>query len=104
MQRLVLSHFYFATNGKEWVGDYKNWDKYDKPLCEWEGVGCNANNDIVKIELPNSNLRGTISEDIGFLRHLVALDLSGNHLTGNIPSELYYAPLEDLGELFEIYS
>jgi len=95
-QRLVLSHFYFATNGKEWVGDYRNWDNYDKPLCEWEGVGCNANNDIVKIELPNSNLRGTISEDIGFLRHLAALDLSGNHLSGNIPSELYYAPLEDL--------
>jgi len=95
-QRLILSHFYFATHGKEWVGNYTNWDRQGVPVCTWEGVECNAQDDIVKIELPDSNLFGTISEDLGYLRHLVVLDLSGNQLFGNIPSELHYPPLEVL--------
>jgi len=95
-QRLILSHFYYATHGKEWVGDYKSWDKVDIPVCEWEGVRCNAHNDIISIVLTKSNLKGTISEDFGFLRHLAVLDLSNNNLIGNLPSELHYAPLERL--------
>jgi len=97
-QRLILSHFYYATHGKEWVGNYKSWDTVDIPVCEWEGVRCNARNDIISIVLTNSNLKGTISEDFGFLRHLATLDLSNNNMIGNLPSELHYAPLERLGK------
>jgi len=92
----IMKSFYEATNGVDWVGAYDNWADETVSVCKWPGIACNNNGDIISIVLPNSNLKGAIPENLGFLRHLEIFDVSDNFLTGEIPAELHYAPLEVL--------
>jgi hypothetical protein len=43
---------------------------------------------VVKLELPNNNLVGTLPESIGYLTALEYCDLQGNKLTGTIPASI----------------
>ena len=56
------------------------------PSCSWLGITCDANSHIVSIDLPGSQLTGTIPTSIAQLLYLYNLDLSGNYLVGSIPS------------------
>merc|ERR1719410_1475635 len=64
--------------------------------CEYFGVTCNMEDKVVNITLVNIGLSGKIPPGIGFLRHLQILNLAENELTGNLPSDLRFAPLEEL--------
>lgn len=57
---------------------------------------CDSNNHIVEIDLKGKGLKGTIPESLGFLRYLRKLDLSDNQLSGLLPSDLRWAPLDYL--------
>lgn len=94
-QNEILTELYYETNGTNWVGDYGMWTTLI-PVCQWKGIACNSLGSVESIVLPGSNLTGPIPPNLGFLRHLEVLDFSNNHLTGEIPSELQYAPLEVL--------
>jgi hypothetical protein len=50
----------------------------------------------VGIDASGTGLTGTIPDELGFLRYLKALNLSGNRMTGFLPSGLRFAPLEEL--------
>ena len=73
----------------------------DKPLDQWFGVSTDDLGSVTDILLPENNLGGTISLEIGQLSELRTLELRGNALTGGIPSELgdlanlYFLDLRD---------
>lgn len=101
----ILAHFYYSTDGENWNSSSpknsdkthpRSWIDDEVHVCEKTGIRCNDEGRISEIHLSGMNLSGTISEDLGFLRDLKVLDLSNNHLYGQVPSELQWAPLEYL--------
>ncbi len=85
MGREALIALYKATDGDNWTRN-DNWCS-DKPLNEWYGIQTryvNAGN-VIAIDLSGNNLTGTIPEEIGCLTELVNLCLDRNHLIGEIP-------------------
>jgi len=95
-QRIILDKFYESTSQSgPWKGS-SNWDDEDTFLCDFSGVTCDSNSNVIRIELKGRGLKGTIPEEIGFLSFLEVLDLSDNHLSGFLPSDLRWAPLRHL--------
>jgi thiol-disulfide isomerase/thioredoxin len=114
-QRSALMALYNALNGFQW-NKKDNWGS-DKPLGEWYGVTTDGNGDVIRLELHENNLSGTlpaeigdlvkltylflgynygisgsIPAEIGNLKELEILNLYGNELSGEIPEELYSLP------------
>ena len=57
MQRgSALVALYDVTNGDDW-DDSTNWLS-DAPVCDWYGIDCNNDNDVIAIELNINNLHG----------------------------------------------
>ena len=84
--RAVLIAFYQATGGgSAWTGD--NWVS-DEPIGAWEGVTTNADGRVTHLDLPRSQLSGSIPAELGLLVNLKNLVLSSNELSGSIPSAL----------------
>ncbi|KAJ6881035.1 hypothetical protein NC651_027776 [Populus alba x Populus x berolinensis] len=59
-------------------------------LCQWPGVSCYPNKSfqVKALNLSGYGLSGVLNNSITYLcrhKHLVLLDLSGNHFTGVIP-------------------
>ncbi|KAE8719762.1 putative LRR receptor-like serine/threonine-protein kinase [Hibiscus syriacus] len=99
-----------------------NWDADDDTPCNWFGIVCNFNNEVVELELryvdlfgqvpsnftslltlnklvlSGANLTGSIPKEISTLTRLTHLDLSENVLSGEIPSEL--CKLDKLQQLY----
>lgn len=94
-QTELLRQVYDRTGGQDWVGG-NNWfiEGYDE--CDFTGVTCNAEGHVIRLDLSDMRLTGTIPETLGFFEHLQELDLSHNDLTGFLPSDLRFAPLSSL--------
>lgn len=92
-QDVVLQIFHNATNGKAWAGG-QNWVDAGVPTCQKEGVSCNDNGDVTSIVLPDLGLSGSLPAELGFLSHLTTLDVKRNKISGKLPAELRFAPLE----------
>ncbi|XP_068653696.1 MDIS1-interacting receptor like kinase 2-like [Aristolochia californica] len=57
--------------------------------CRWTGIKCNAAGSVVEINLPQSELDGTLEKfNFSAFRNLVRLDLDVNNLVGLLPSEI----------------
>ncbi|MFC1661301.1 putative Ig domain-containing protein, partial [Gemmatimonadota bacterium] len=82
-QALVALHS--STNGTSWTND-TGWLANDTP-CGWFGVGCSGGS-VSAIALSGNNLTGGMPSQLGNLTGLVSLDLSMNGLTGAVPSTL----------------
>ncbi|CAM0950642.1 unnamed protein product [Alopecurus aequalis] len=84
------------------LGSLAGWGYADATPCAWNGVVClafpavaAASSDqmrVVSIILPNAQLVGPISPELGRVEHLRHLDLSGNALNGTLPVDLFRAP------------
>ena len=57
-------------------------------------MSCNANGDIISIDMPERGLSGTLPAELGFLSHLKTLNVRGNVIRGKLPADLCFAPLE----------
>ena len=83
----ALTALYYATDGVNW----RNRDNWltGEPLENWYGVEVNAGGRVVRVELADNNLFGTLPPELGQLSHLESLLLKDNYyLTGSIPPEL----------------
>ncbi|CAJ1977386.1 unnamed protein product [Sphenostylis stenocarpa] len=75
----------------------ENWNYNDATPCSWHGVTCNeigapGTPDLFRVTsltLPNSQLLGSISEDLGLIQYLRHIDLSNNFLNGSLPSTIF---------------
>ena len=113
LQRYALAVFYFSTYvASEFESDrggaspqtawkYMDYWMSDKGICLWYGVSCpprlhegleethyNDNSDVLKLNLTDNNVRGTIPSEIVALENLESLDLGKNKLHGTIPVTL----------------
>ncbi len=83
----ALMALYHSTNGDNWTHN-TNWGDFYPNYCYWYGITCDNDSHVVKLELSNNNLTGTIPSDIGNLTELWHLDLGVNNLTGEIPNSI----------------
>ncbi|XP_058201267.1 MDIS1-interacting receptor like kinase 2-like [Rhododendron vialii] len=57
--------------------------------CTWVGIGCNEDTKVTNLNLTSIGLRGTLSSlNFSLFSHLVKLDLSNNLIYGTIPSQI----------------
>jgi len=77
--------------GNPWFSGTPSTNTID-PFCFWFGVacesGCSVGCDVVKIDLYENNLGGTIPTTVGLLLQLTDLELNQNYIQGTIPTEL----------------
>ncbi|KAI5661182.1 hypothetical protein M9H77_20505 [Catharanthus roseus] len=66
----------------------QSWDPTLVDPCTWFHVTCNADNHVVRLDLGNSNISGSLGPELGELKHLQYLELYRNNIGGKIPKEL----------------
>ncbi|XP_030475554.1 leucine-rich repeat protein 2-like [Syzygium oleosum] len=66
----------------------QSWDPTLVNPCTWFHVTCDTNNHVIRLDLGNSNVSGTLGPELGQLKHLRYLELYMNGLVGKIPKEL----------------
>jgi len=87
VQRYILVLIYISTNSSTgWFNSF-NWLSNDSE-CQWEGVHCNYQNDVMKIDMVANNLQGSIPSEIRYLTELQFLNLSNNEINCTIPSSI----------------
>ncbi|XP_059430148.1 receptor-like protein 3 [Corylus avellana] len=64
-----------------------NWSSAD--CCYWEGISCDDKGQVTHIWLPYKGLRGSMSPSLGNLTYLSHLNLSHNSLLGHLPKGLF---------------
>ena len=91
----ALMSLYDATNGDESWKPSNNWGNTNLNVCkkwldnESDRLQCRANEFLVKLDLYDWGLDGTLPTDIGLLKDLHTLVLKANpDLRGKIPSEI----------------
>jgi Leucine-rich repeat (LRR) protein len=99
-QEEILREFFERTGGNDWK-KADNWLQNGITVCEWFGVDCEPNSegkdDVVKIELSGNNLSGTIPSYMFYLPSLRVLNLSGNSVT------MGFGDIKDSKSLKELY-
>jgi hypothetical protein len=92
----ILDKFFEALGGSGWVNS-TNWGT-NASVCDWSGIGCDGDGNVVSIELVSNNLVGQIPDEIANLTTLQVLDLSANpRVDGPVPASM--AQLTALREL-----
>ncbi|GAB2219790.1 hypothetical protein Droror1_Dr00007427 [Drosera rotundifolia] len=69
-------------------GVLQSWDPTLVNPCTWFHVTCNSDNSVVRVDLGNANLTGTLVAQLGLLPNLQYLELYSNNISGKIPIEL----------------
>ena len=96
LDQAVLVELYEATNGHNWE-DNTNWLS-DAPLGAWYGVSTDEEGRVVGLSLSGNELSGSIPSSLGNLANLQWLWLYDNDLSGAIPPSL-----GDLANLQSLY-
>ncbi|GAU24273.1 hypothetical protein TSUD_48610 [Trifolium subterraneum] len=76
---------------------FDNWNYDDATPCSWHGVACSELGTpntpdsfrVTSLILPNSQLLGSITEDLGLIQNLNHIDLSNNFLNGSLPNSIF---------------
>ena len=89
-ERVALEAFYASADGANWVNN-GNWLS-EVPVSGWHGVRTDITGRVVRLDLHDNGLSGTISAQLASLTNLTSLDLSNNQLSGEIPVQLARLP------------
>lgn len=84
----VLTEFFHRVNGTGWKNN-RGWLTGDP--CGgggWHGVRCNANGEVIALNLPMNELAGDIPPALSQLPQLQHIDFALNKLTSSLPSAL----------------
>ena len=84
--RAALVALYNATSGDNWANN-DNWLS-DKPLGEWHGVTTDSDGRVRRLDLSGNQLSGEVPSELGSLSNLETLFFGFNELAGPIPGEL----------------
>ena len=95
--RETLGELYNATGGASWTNN-TNWLS-DRPIREWYGVSNDPDGRVSELLLSGNELTGEIPTELGNLSNLAWLYLSGNQLTGCVPAGLGDVPNNDFDQL-----
>ena len=68
LNRYALGVFYLATNGPRWRADNK-W-LGAQSVCEWRGIGCLEDGNVVTMELESNRLSGSLPPQLALLSAL----------------------------------
>ena len=82
----ALIALYHAAGGPNWTRN-DNWLS-GAPIGDWFGVTTDDTGRVTRLEISGNQLIGEIPSELGSLSNLRALYLSDNQLTGEIPEEL----------------
>ncbi|KAF7109027.1 hypothetical protein CFC21_109359 [Triticum aestivum] len=66
----------------------QSWDPTLVNPCTWFHVTCNNDNSVIRVDLGNAALFGTLVPQLGQLKNLQYLRLNNNSLSGTIPKSL----------------
>ncbi|RCV38305.1 hypothetical protein SETIT_8G131800v2 [Setaria italica] len=78
----------------------ESWDPTLVNPCTWLHITCNNDNSVIRVDLGNAGLSGSLIPDLGGLKNLRFLRLNGNMLTGKLPQEIL--SLVAVGNLSEL--
>ena len=102
----ALTALYESTGGDGWTHN-DNWCS-DKPLNEWYGVETDLSGRVIALRLSNNNLTGELPDELSGLTVLRHLDLSHNDIGGTInkqgrpPKNGTYSFMDTMHELIAI--
>ncbi|XP_044973383.1 LRR receptor kinase SERK2-like isoform X1 [Hordeum vulgare subsp. vulgare] len=65
-----------------------SWDPTLVNPCTWFHVTCNSDNSVVRVDLGNASLSGSLVPELGQMVNLQYLELFGNNISGPIPATL----------------
>ncbi|KAL2652903.1 hypothetical protein R1flu_021031 [Riccia fluitans] len=80
--------FSLRRNLKDPENVLQSWDPTLVNPCTWFHVTCNSENQVVRVDLGNAGLSGSLVPELGDLHSLQYLELSKNKLVGTIPPQL----------------
>ena len=83
--RQVLVELFGALNGENWTNN-TNW-LTERPIREWYGITSDASGRVDGLVLGSNGLTGEMPTGLGSLSNLKRMELSNNHLTGEIPKD-----------------
>ncbi|KAJ7529406.1 hypothetical protein O6H91_15G048300 [Diphasiastrum complanatum] len=66
----------------------QSWDPTLVNPCTWFHVTCDNDNSVIRVDLGNANLSGSLVSTLGALKNLQYLELYSNNISGPIPPEL----------------
>jgi Leucine-rich repeat (LRR) protein len=75
----ILKQIFSSMNGNNWK-ENAGWTS-SSDYCSWFGVGCNAIGDVVKLNLENNGLTGTVPKLIFQFSSVRELNLQGNRIS-----------------------
>lgn len=92
-QRYILCLLYQDMSGEEWeLADDSFLDSFMHE-CLWAGITCDNDRNVAVIDLAETNLSGSLPDELARMQKLELLKLSGNEITGTIPSGLLDLPM-----------
>ncbi|KAL2650030.1 hypothetical protein R1flu_018158 [Riccia fluitans] len=65
-----------------------SWDNTLVNPCTWFHITCDADDNVIRVDLANSSLSGALVPELGSLTSLQYLELFDNQISGSIPPEL----------------
>ncbi|CAN6337245.1 unnamed protein product [Urochloa humidicola] len=69
-------------------GALNSWDPTLVNPCTWFYVTCDGDNRVIRLDLGNLKLSGTLAPELGQLERLQFLEVYDNNIQGRIPEEL----------------
>ena len=91
-QRYIMTVFYFAMNGEQWL-EQEKWLSPTLHICDWS-IGIICGTDLTRrqivtgIDLTRNGISGKIPSEISQIDGLTLLRLAKNSITGTIPDNI----------------